>query len=103
MRLQNLCAGVVLVGLSAGIWYEVYQITRSVDCISYDICNLSGCSTSSYTKIEDNDVLQITTEGTLLHSRISDEGDMPKHVGAKIQNLWSELPRGASPPIRLLR
>jgi hypothetical protein len=27
-RLQNLCVGVVLVGLSAGIWYEVYQITR---------------------------------------------------------------------------
>jgi hypothetical protein len=27
-RLQNLCAGVVLVGLSAGTWYEVYQITR---------------------------------------------------------------------------
>ena len=27
-HLQNLCAGVLLVGLSAGIWWEVYQVTR---------------------------------------------------------------------------
>ena len=27
-QLQNVCAGVVLVVLSAGIWYDIYQVTR---------------------------------------------------------------------------
>ena len=27
-QLQNLCAGMLLVGLSVGIWWEVYQVTR---------------------------------------------------------------------------
>ena len=57
-----------------------------------------------YTEVEDDDVvLQIITEVIFLHSRISDNVGMPKHVGAKIQNLWSELPRGASSSIKLLR
>jgi hypothetical protein len=39
-----------------------------------------------YTDVEDDDVvLQIITEVTFLHSRISDNVGMPKHVGAKIR------------------